>query len=122
MEKRVIFQNRWLPYVLVAPQLLITLVFFFLPAGQAIEQSVMMQDAFGLSNEFVGLANFQTLFADPNYIESFKVTMLFSVLCMPSTMPPLAEKSKISISRLPFSSSITSFAFPPLLTLLSTSR
>ncbi|HJD07319.1 MAG TPA: sn-glycerol-3-phosphate ABC transporter permease UgpA [Candidatus Sutterella merdavium] len=80
MEKRVIFQNRWLPYVLVAPQLLITLIFFFLPAGQAIEQSVMMQDAFGLSNEFVGLANFQTLFADPNYIESFKVTMLFSVL------------------------------------------
>ncbi len=51
--------------MLVAPQL---------------EQSVMMQDAFGLSNEFVGLANFQTLFADPNYIESFKVTMLFSVL------------------------------------------
>jgi sn-glycerol 3-phosphate transport system permease protein len=80
VEKRVIFQNRWLPYVLVAPQLLITLVFFFLPAGQAIEQSVMMQDAFGLSNEFVGLANFQTLWADPNYIESFKVTMLFSVL------------------------------------------
>lgn len=80
MEKRVIFQNRWLPYVLVAPQLLITLIFFFLPAGQAIEQSVMMQDAFGLSNEFVGLANFQTLFADPNYVESFKVTMLFSVL------------------------------------------
>ena len=80
MEKRVIFQNRWLPYVLVAPQLLITRIFFFLPAGQAIEQSVMMQDAFGLSNEFVGLANFQTLFADPNYIESFKVTMLFSVL------------------------------------------
>lgn len=66
--------------MLVAPQLLITLIFFFLPAGQAIEQSVMMQDAFGLSNEFVGLANFQTLFADPNYIESFKVTMLISVL------------------------------------------
>lgn len=66
--------------MLVAPQLLITLIFFFLPAGQAIEQSVMMQDAFGLSNEFVGLANLQTLFADPNYIESFKVTMLFSVL------------------------------------------
>lgn len=66
--------------MLVSPQLLITLIFFFLPAGQAIEQSVMMQDAFGLSNEFVGLANFQTLFADPNYIESFKVTMLFSVL------------------------------------------
>lgn len=80
MEKRVVFQKRWLPYFLVAPQLLITLVFFFLPAGQAVEQSVMMQDAFGLSNEFVGLANFEALFADPNYVSSFKVTMLFSVL------------------------------------------
>lgn len=80
VEKRVVFQNRWLPYVLVAPQLLITLIFFFLPAGQAIQQSVMMQDAFGLSNEFVGWANFEALFADPNYIASFKVTMLFSVL------------------------------------------
>ena len=80
MEKRVVFRSRWLPYVLVAPQLLITLLFFFLPAGQAVQQSVMMQDAFGLSNEFVGLQNFLALWDDPNYIASFKVTILFSVL------------------------------------------
>ncbi len=65
---------------MVAPQFLITLIFFFLPAGQAIYQSVLMQDPFGLSTEFVGLQNFRDLFADPNYLSSFKVTMVFSVL------------------------------------------
>ena len=80
MEKRVVFQNRWLPYLLVLPQLAITLIFFFLPAGQAIYQSVLMQDPFGLSTEFVGLQNFVVLFEDPNYISRFKITMVFSAL------------------------------------------
>ncbi len=80
MEKRVVFQNRWLPYLLMLPQLVITLVFFFLPAGQAIYQSVLMQDPFGLNTEFVGLQNFQTLLEDPNYIHSFKITMVFSAI------------------------------------------
>lgn len=80
MDKRVVFKSRWLPYLLVAPQLVITLIFFFLPAGQAVYQSVLMEDAFGLSREFVGLLNFEDLFADPNYLHSFKVTMVFSVL------------------------------------------
>lgn len=80
MEKRVVFQNRWLPYLLVAPQLAITLIFFFLPAGQAIYQSVLMQNPFGLSTEFVGLQNFETLLSDPNYVSSFKITMVFSAL------------------------------------------
>jgi len=80
VEKRVVFQNRWLPYLLVAPQLAITLIFFFLPAGQAIYQSVLMQDPFGLSTEFVGLQNFETLLSDPNYVSSFKITMVFSAL------------------------------------------
>lgn len=80
MEKRVVFQNRWLPYLLVAPQLAITLIFFFLPAGQPIYQSVLMQDPFGLSTEFVGLQNFETLLSDPNYVSSFKITMVFSAL------------------------------------------
>lgn len=79
MEKRVVFQSRWLPYLLVAPQLAITLI-FFLPAGQAIYQSVLMQDPFGLSTEFVGLQNFETLLSDPNYVSSFKITMVFSAL------------------------------------------
>lgn len=80
MEKRAVFKSRWLPYALVAPQLLITLIFFFLPAGQAIHQSVLMEDPFGLSTEFVGLQNFRDLFADPSYLSSFKITVVFSVL------------------------------------------
>ena len=55
MEKRVVFRSRWLPYVLVAPQIVITLVFFFWPAGQALYQSLLRQDAFGINLEFVGL-------------------------------------------------------------------
>ncbi len=80
MEKRAYFRSRWLPYALVAPQLAITIIFFFWPAGQALYQSVLMQDAFGASVEFVGLENFRTLFNDPGYLASFRVTAVFSTL------------------------------------------
>ncbi len=80
MEKRVRFKSTWLPWALVAPQLVIVGVFFFWPAGQALYQSLLLQDAFGTSTEFVGLENFQRLFNDPAYLESFKVTALFSLL------------------------------------------
>src|SRR3546814_16302944 len=62
MEKRVVFRHKTLPYLLLAPQIAVTLIFFFLPAGQAMWQSMQLQDAFGLSSEFVGLANFIDLF------------------------------------------------------------
>jgi len=80
MEKRARFESRWLPYALIAPQLAITIVFFFVPAGQAVYWSTLVQDAFGASTQFVGLDNFKDLFADPHYIASFKVTAIFSVL------------------------------------------
>jgi len=80
LEKRAFFRSRWLPYALVAPQLAITIIFFFWPAGQALYQSVLMQDAFGSNVEFVGLENFRTLFNDPGYLASFRVTAVFSVL------------------------------------------
>jgi len=80
MEKRARFESRWLPYALIAPQLAITLIFFFLPAGQAIYWSTLVQDAFGTSTQFVGLDNFRQLFADSDYLASFKVTAIFSVL------------------------------------------
>jgi sn-glycerol 3-phosphate transport system permease protein len=80
MEKRVVFRSAWLPWLLMVPQMAVILVFFFWPAGQAILQSLQQQDAFGTSVEFVGLANFQQLFTDPNYLESFKTTAVFSVL------------------------------------------
>lgn len=80
MEKRVVFRSWWLPYVLVAPQIAITVVFFFWPAAQAIYQSLLLQDAFGLNTQFVWFENFKNLFADAHYLASFKITGLFSVL------------------------------------------
>ena len=67
-----------LPYLLVAPQMIITLVFFIWPAGQMLVQSVLLQDAFGLSTQFVWLENFSRLFADPYYLQAFRVTVIFS--------------------------------------------
>ena len=78
MEKRVVFKNRWLPYLLVTPQIVITLVFFIWPAGQALKQSVFIEDAFGLSTEFVWFDNFIELFSDPHYLNSLKTTFIFS--------------------------------------------
>ncbi|WP_193366638.1 sn-glycerol-3-phosphate ABC transporter permease UgpA [Pelagibius marinus] len=78
-HKRVIFQGRVLPYFLVLPQLIVTLVFFIWPASQALYQSVLLEDAFGLSTEFVWFENFEDLFADPSYLNSFKTTVVFSL-------------------------------------------
>jgi len=80
IEKRVRFRSRWLPYLLIAPQMAVVLVFFFWPAGQALYQSVLMSDPFGTSVEFVGMENFDRLFADETYIASFRTTAVFSLL------------------------------------------
>jgi len=79
MEKRVVFKNRWLPYLLLTPQIVITLVFFIWPASQALKQSVFIEDPFGLSREFVWFDNFIELFSDPHYLGSLKTTFIFSV-------------------------------------------
>jgi sn-glycerol 3-phosphate transport system permease protein len=79
LDRRVVFSGWVLPVALLLPQLAVTVIFFFWPAGQAIVQSVQGGDAFGLSTRFVGGDNFATLFADPNYIFSFGVTALFSI-------------------------------------------
>jgi len=77
-EKRVVFRSAWLPYALVAPQIAITVVFFFWPAFQAAWYSFQLQDAFGLQTQFVGLRNFAELFRDPRYLDSFRITAFFS--------------------------------------------
>src|SRR6478752_6602021 len=80
MEKRVVFESKWLPYALVAPQIAITIVFFFWPAAQAVWYSFLVQDPFGQSSTFVWFDNFKDLFRNTEYLESFKVTAIFSVL------------------------------------------
>jgi sn-glycerol 3-phosphate transport system permease protein len=79
MQRRVVFRGKVLPYLLLAPQLAVTLVFFFWPAGQAIWQSLHREDPFGLSSRFVGIDNFSAVLADPAYLHSLGVTAVFSV-------------------------------------------
>src|ERR1041385_8900594 len=80
MEKSAVFNNRLLPYLLLIPQLIITFIFFYRPASQAIWQSFLREDAFGLSSEFVGLENYAALFAQPEYYRAMLTTAVFSSL------------------------------------------
>ncbi|WP_116130753.1 sn-glycerol-3-phosphate ABC transporter permease UgpA [Tropicimonas sp. IMCC34043] len=80
MEKRVTFKGLWLPILLVLPQIVITAVFFFYPAGKAVWQSLFIPDPFGLSMQYVGLGNFEFLLSDPYYRASFVTTAVFSTL------------------------------------------
>jgi len=78
MAKRVVFKHKFLPYLLVAPQIVITIVFFIWPASQALYQSFLQEDPFGLSSKFVGLANFVYIFSDDIYLNSIYATAVFS--------------------------------------------
>ncbi|MDB5589783.1 sn-glycerol-3-phosphate ABC transporter permease UgpA [Enterovirga sp.] len=78
MEKRAVFGNRVLPYGLLAPQIAVTLIFFYWPAAQAVQHSFLVQDAFGLSTEFVWFENYKQLFSDPSYYRTLATTVIFS--------------------------------------------
>ena len=80
VEKRVFFRSRWLPWLLLAPQVIVIVAFFFWPAGQALLQSFQQSDAFGTSVNWVGLENFENLWNDATYLASFKTTAVFSIL------------------------------------------
>ncbi len=86
MHKNVVFQHRWLPYVLIAPQLLIVLAFFYWPALQAVWQSFLLQDAFGLSTTFVGFENYVELIRQPEYFGAVVRTFVFSALIAGSSL------------------------------------
>ncbi|MBL8569388.1 MAG: sn-glycerol-3-phosphate ABC transporter permease UgpA [Phreatobacter sp.] len=80
MEKRVVFDGKLLPYALLLPQLIITLVFFYWPAAQAVRQSFLIEDAFGTSSQFVWFENYAHLFSNPDYYRSMLTTAVFSIL------------------------------------------
>ena len=79
-SSRPVFRARLLPYLLVAPQLAITAIFFLWPAGEALWYSLQSIDPFGISSTFVGLDNFRRLFSDDYYLDSFWTTLVFSAL------------------------------------------
>lgn len=83
-----IFRGKLLPYLLLLPQMAVTLVFFLWPAGQAIRQSLFREDPFGLKSRFVGLENFAAVLSDPSYVHSLQVTLLFTVAVVVLAMVP----------------------------------
>ena len=80
MENRAIFSGKLLAFVLVLPQLAISLIFFYWPAAQALRQSFLVQDAFGLSTQFVWFENYIDLLQTPEYYQAIGVTFVFSLL------------------------------------------
>ena len=79
MQKRVLFNDRFLPYLLVLPQIAVTLIFFIWPSYRALEQSFFVEDAFGFSRQFVWIENYSALFQDEGYLRSFGTTLIFGV-------------------------------------------
>lgn len=89
MESRYTFTGKKhlvLPVLFLLPQLVITAVFFFYPAAEAVLGAFYMEDSFGLSREFVGLENFEALFANSAYLETLQLTFVFSVATIVLTM------------------------------------
>ena len=80
MENRAIFSGKLLPLLLILPQLAISLIFFYWPALQALQQSFLVQDAFGLSTQFVWFENYVDLLQRPDYYQAIGVTFVFSAL------------------------------------------
>jgi sn-glycerol 3-phosphate transport system permease protein len=88
MERKVTYPGLALPYALLAPQILIIVVFFYLPAGQALWMSTLLQDPLGLSVQFVGLENFTTVLSDAAYRDTIARTFFFSIMVTICAMVP----------------------------------
>ncbi|MEO6946858.1 MAG: sn-glycerol-3-phosphate ABC transporter permease UgpA [Nitrobacter sp.] len=86
MQKQSVFQSRWLPYLLVAPQLAVVLIFFYWPAVQAVIQSFLLQDAFGLSTTFIWFENYKDVLSQPDYFSAIVRTFVFSFLIALSSL------------------------------------
>ncbi len=76
--QRTVFKSRWLPYLLVAPQMAVTVIFFFWPALKSLQLSLYRVSPFGDRSTFVGLENFGKLVADPDYYSSVLNSFVFA--------------------------------------------
>src|SRR5580698_10466099 len=86
MDRRIVFNGRLLPVLLLLPQLLLTLFFFYWPAGDAVWSSLTTEDAFGQGFVYVGLDNFFDLFTDRLYLDSIVRTVLFCLAVSAAAM------------------------------------
>ncbi len=78
--KKVQFNNRFIPYLFILPQISIIAIFFLWPSAMAVYYSFILEDAFGISSEFVWFENYKSVLLDSDYIASLGFTLIFSVL------------------------------------------
>lgn len=78
--KRVQFSHSSVPYLFIAPQIAIIVIFFLWPAAQAVKQSFMLEDAFGLSSQFVWFRNYEDMILNDAWLQSAGFTLVFSFL------------------------------------------
>jgi sn-glycerol 3-phosphate transport system permease protein len=86
MQKQTVFHSRLLPFLLLIPQATVVLIFFYWPAAQAVYQSFLLQDAFGLSTTFVAFENYIALFHEPGYFRAIVRTFAFSAAIAGSSL------------------------------------
>jgi sn-glycerol 3-phosphate transport system permease protein len=86
MEKQSVFQSRLLPYLLLVPQVAVVLIFFYWPAAQAVWQSFLLQDAFGLSSSFIAFENYADILTQPEYLNAILRTFAFSAAIAGSSL------------------------------------
>jgi sn-glycerol 3-phosphate transport system permease protein len=79
MIKRSFFKSKYLPYLLIFPQMVVTLTFFYWPAIQGLSQSFFLSDPFGQRSTFVWFYNYIELFTDPLYLKSIFITCFFGL-------------------------------------------
>lgn len=73
-------QNRFVPYLLTLPSLLLAAVVIFWPVWDLIQIATHDVNRFGQLREFSGLANFSALAADPDFVAALWRTALWTVL------------------------------------------
>ena len=78
--KRVQFSSYFTQWFFVAPQLLIIIIFLYIPIAQTFRDAFTTQDPFGFSSTFAGLDNFRYTFSDPNYLIALKFTLIIMVV------------------------------------------
>ena len=100
--QRVVFPNKVLPYFLVAPQIILSVIFFFWPASQALYQSMQREDPFGLATAFVGFDNFVKIFKDLRFLPAVEHVGLYLAIWLVSLVVlVVVTELPVSLMRVP---------------------
>ena len=67
MERRAVYRNKVLPWLLIGPQLILVLVFFYWPTSQALYWAFTLEQPWGGGNAWAGFDNFLYIFRDNRY-------------------------------------------------------